>query len=598
MMRKIQKLLNWEQKGQVFILALVVLTLVLFSTVGIIGGALTFSQNSRYSIESIKATNLAEAGIDKAVASLNTRGGAYNGEAETFLGGGSYSVAVTSQNSSTYLITSTGYVPNKTNPKAKRTVKIQISRGSGISFVYGILVGNGGITMGNGARINGSVYSNGGITGGNNEVITGDVYVAGGTQPIANQEADCTPPSCSDFIFGKNITGNNQLDAAQSFRPSSTAVINKVSLKLKKVGNPPNVTVRLLGDLNGKPNKDNVKTSGTLYANLVTNQYGFVDITFISSPLLSADTPYWIIADSSSDKDNYWLWSSDSLQSYTRGSSAWSPDWQHGNPIWNSNNVDLGFKVWMGGVIKSITMGNGSVVNGHVHANTINGVTIDKDAYYQTILNSTVRGTSYPNSTDPVPIAMPISEANINQWKADAEGLNVSTGNVSGCPSTLGPGKIVGNVTIGNNCTVTVSTPIWITGNLVFGNTSILRMDPSLGSVSGAVIVDGISIFSNSDDLIGTGAQGSYLTLLSTHDSSETGQIAIDTGNSAITGILYAPNGQVTLSNNATFKEVVAESLIMGTGTVLTYDSGLISTFFSAGPSGSFSVIKGTYQAD
>ncbi len=592
------KFTNNFQKGQVFILALIVLTLVLFSTVGIIGGALTLSQSSKYSTESVQATNLAEAGIDKAVASLNTRGGAYNGETETPLGVGSYSVSVTSKNASTYLITSTGYVPNKTTPKAKRTVKIQISRGAGISFVYGILVGNGGIYMGNGSTINGSIYSNGGITGGNNEVITGDVYVAGGTQPVADQAAECTVPNCSDFIFGRNLNGSNFPDPGQSFKPSTTAVINKVSLKLKKIGSPPNVTVRLLGDASGKPDKNNVLTSGTLYANLVTTSYGFVDVTFNSSPVLTSGTTYWIVVDTSSDRNNYWGWSSDVLQSYTRGSSAWSPDWQSNNPTWNNNNLDLGFKVWMGGVISGITMNNGSVVQGNVHANTINGFTINKDAYYQTILNATVRGTSYPNSPDPVPQPMPISESNIDAWKTEAAGYGTSSGNVTGCPGTLGPGKIDGDVSIGNNCTVTVTTPIWITRSLVFGNTAIFKMNSTLGSTSGVIIVEGPTTFANSDDLVGSGTEGSYLTLLSTHKTSITGLKAINTGNSSITGILYAPYGEVSLSNNANFKEVVADRISMGTGTVLTYDSGLISTFFSSGPSGSFSVIKGTYQAD
>lgn len=593
----IQKL---NQQGQLLILSVIVLAVVLIGTLALISGSLTFKQNSRYNLDTLDAANLAEAGIDKAVASINTSAGSYNGESETVLGNGSYSVTVTSKSPTTIQIQSTGYIPSKANPKVKKTVTIQVSKGVGISFIYGMLVGNGGISMENGSSINGSIYTNGNFSGGNNETITGDVYVAGGTQPTANQQTDCVSPNpnCSDFIFGKNVSGSNQLDVAQSFKPSSTEVINKVSLKLKKVGSPSNITVRLLGDDSGKPNKSNVLTSGILSANLVTSQYGFVDVTFTSNPTLTANTPYWILLDTSSDSSNYWNWSLDTLGSYTAGSPEWSPDWQSHDPVWNNISGDLGFKTWMGGVITSISMNNGSLVKGNVHANTITGITINKDAYYQAITNSTVKGTSYPNSTDPSPVAMPISEANISEWQTDAQNRGVTTGDINGCPSTMGPGKIVGNVTINNTCTVTVTTPIWITGNLSTGNSDILKMDPSLGSASGVIIVDGNTTFSNGDDLLGTGTVGSYLTLLSTYNSQSNGVVAINTNNSSITGILYAPFGIITLANNANFKEAVAWQINMGTSTTLTYDSGLISTFFSAGPGGSYSAIKGTYQAN
>jgi hypothetical protein len=587
------------QTGQTVLLTLIVLAGVILTVTLLLSGSLNYFIDSSHTVDSSVALNLAEAGIDKAVASLNAAGNSYTGETDTPLGNGTFSTTITPKDPSTNIIQSTGYTPNRTKPKAKKTITIQISKGAGISFVYGLLTGNGGITMGNGSGINGSIYSNGNIIGGNNETITGDAYVAGGTQPNADQQTDCSSPNCSDYIFGKNVSGNNQLDIAQSFTPLQNAVINKVSLKLKKTGTPPNVTVRILADNGGKPDKGNVLTSGTLYANLVTTQYGFIDVSFSSSPSLSVNTKYWIMVDTSSDNSNYWSWSMDTLQGYTRGSPMWVNDWSTGNPQWAAINGDLGFKTWMGGVPTKIQLNNGSVIQGNVHANSLDGFTVNKDAYYQSITGSVVvNGTKYPNSVDPVPAAMPISDANITEWKGDAEDAGVYTGNLSGCPSKIGPGKYVGNFITGNNCTITVVTPFWLTGDLTFGNSTIFKMDPSLGASSGVMIVDGVTTFQNSDDLRGSGANGSYLTILSTYDSqAHGGTIAINTGNSSITGILYAPYGILTLANNATFKEAVAWQINMGTGTLLTYDSGLISTFFSAGPSGAFSVIRGTYQS-
>ncbi|MDO8573984.1 MAG: choice-of-anchor R domain-containing protein [Candidatus Daviesbacteria bacterium] len=585
-----------KESGQILILTFIALGITLFTVLFIIAGAQLYFGNAAYSVNAEKATSLAEAGLDKALTSLNKTGGSYNGESETSFGDGEYSVVVTNKDTSTKIVQSTGYIPNKSNPKTKRTVQVQASTGAGISFVYGMLVGNGGISMGNGSQINGSIYSNGNILGGNNETITGDAYVAGGTEASPDQQTDCFGANCTDFIFGKTISGNSQLDVAQSFKPGTTTVLNKVQLKLKKIGNPGNLTVRILGDSSGSPNKNSVLASGTLGANLVTTNYGFIDVTFTPAPNLTANTVYWIMIDTASNSSNYWAWSEDLAQSYTRGAAEWSPNWSATNPVWGSIPGDLGFMAYMGGVATSIDMANGSVVQGNVHANTINGITINKDAYYQIINNSTVRGTAHPNSIDPAPVAMPISQANIDQWKADAENAGPPSADIESCHNKIGPGKIVGKIEIENQCTVTVTTPIWVTGDISVGNNVIFKMDPGLGSVSGMIIVDGQTNFANGNNLLGTGVSGSYLMLLSTYNSQTNGIAAIATGNSSITGILYAPFGILSLANNANFKEAVAWQINMGTGTILTYDSGLISTFFSAGPSGSFSLVKGSYQ--
>lgn len=609
------KLLNFtSQKGSIFPLALIVLTSLLVITLVLVSNSFTLSQSSRYSLDSLEAANLADAGIDKAVAALNKSGGTYNGEAETILGPGSYSVTVTSKDASTNIVTATGYIPSKTNPKSKKTVQIQISKGIGVSFIYGMQVGEGGINMGNGAKIIGSVYSNGNINTGNSATITGDVYVAGGVQPDADQESDCIPPNCADFIFGKNDSGNLQLDISQSFKPGSSLpsyVLNKVALKLKKFGSPPNLTVRILGDNNGKPNKTEI-AHGTLYANLVTSTYGFIEVAFSNPPTLNSNNNYWIMLDTCggnpptdcSGGTNYWAWSGDLLQSYTGGASKWSPNWNATNPVWNnpSPQQDLAFKTFMGGVATHLSFANGAKVTGNVHANTIsggNGGTITGSAYYQFLDPSvTVNGTIYPGSSDPGPTVFPVSDANIADWKAQAEtGTHYSSqSGGNSCTLALGPGKVTGNINLGNGCTVTVKTPLWVTGNINAGNSTKFIMDSSLGSTSGMILVDGKVGLANGCDIQGSGTAGSYLMLLSTYDSRANGEEAIDSGNSSISGILYAPNGIINLANGASFKEINAWKINMGNSAQLNYEEGLASLLFSSGPTGSFSAIKGTYQ--
>jgi len=119
-----------------------------------------------------------------------------------------------------------------------------------------------------------------------------------------------------------------------------------------------------MADNGGFPDKNNILASGTLFANLVTGDFDFIDVSLNSSPTLTAGTSYWImIAAESLNNSNYWVWSDDTLQSYTRGSPAFSSNWQAHNPVWTAIAGDLGFKTWMGGVATRIEMENGSRVS-------------------------------------------------------------------------------------------------------------------------------------------------------------------------------------------------------------------------------------------
>lgn len=582
-----------KESGQILVLAIVVVGFVLLNSLVVIGGANIYSQNSFYNVQSAQAVSLAEAGVDKTLASLNL-GGSYSGDTEVAVEGGSFSVSVTTPNAGTKIIEATGYVPSKTNPKSKKTIKITASKGVGYAFNYGVLVGEGGLDMLNNSIINGSVYSNSNITMKNNASIAGDVYIAGGTAPTADQQSICID-GCSDYIFGKNVAGNDILDVSQSFKPSINGNINKISIKLKKVGTPSDIIVRLLGDDSGKPDKNNVLTTGTLTANLVTTEYNWVDVAFNSSVNLSEDTTYWIMLDTSSNSSNYWLWSADSLRGYTRGAGMWSPDWSAKNPGWNTTVYDLDFKTYMGGVVTSLQGAPGVVIGGNAHANTLKDLSISGSAYYQTKDNITA-AHYYPGSPDPLPVNLPVSDGNIAAWKQQAQNAGIYTGDIDDCRATLGPGKYVGNVTFINGCNVTVNDPVWITGNLYLSNNVILKLNPAYGATSGVIVVDGNISMSNNTNVHGSGTAGSYLMVLTTYDSRINGQTAIAIDNSTNQGILYSGSGIANISNTSHLTELTAWKVKLDNGVVINYDSGLASPFFSSGPSGSFSLVKGTYQ--
>ncbi|MBI2599690.1 hypothetical protein HYW43_02090, partial [Candidatus Daviesbacteria bacterium] len=155
------------------------------------------------------------------------------------------------------------------------------------------------------------------------------------------------------------------------------------------MGTPPDVTVRILQDKDGRPDKNAIIAYGTLYSSLVTTEYGFIDVTFNSSPAVSQDTLYWLMIDTTSNSTNYWSWQNDLAQSYLRGNPSWSANWSVGNPTWDAINGDLSFQSYMGGAPTSIRAGsNKMTVGGSVHANTIENLDVTKDAYYQTIITS------------------------------------------------------------------------------------------------------------------------------------------------------------------------------------------------------------------
>lgn len=584
-----------DQSGQILVVVFVALGVVLFTVLSIIAGAQIYFQSSSYSIDAEKATGLAEAGVDKAINSLNKTGGGYSGETETTLGEGSYSVTVTSKDAATKSIAATGYIPSKEKAKVKRTIKISASRGVGVAFNYGIQVGEGGLDLGNSNIVTGSIYSNGSIIAGNGNIISGDAWVAGGPQANADQQTDCV--TCQDYEFGKSINSENRVDVAQSFKPNINEVLNKVSIKIKKAGTPSDVTVRILSDSSGKPNKNGVLATGTLFSSLVTGEYGWIDVAFTTLPALTQDTTYWLMVSTTLNSSNFWIWQNDLAQSYTRGEPKWSADWKGGNPTWSAINSDLSFKTYMGGAPTVIRGGSNKMeVSGNVYANTIENLEIGKDAYFQTITNSEVDGTSHPGSADPPPKVFPISDANTAQWKKQAQNAGITTGDTTDCVSILNSQKIEGNVTFNSGCRVTVKSPIWITGNLTLNSNNILTLDSSYGETSGVIVVDGKVTLNSNNHLNGTGVGSSLLMVLTTYDSRQNNEDAVAVNSNGNTGVYYASGGIIAPGTGNSFKELTAWKIRLINNSTIDYETGLSSSLFTSGPSGTYSLVKGTYQ--
>lgn len=589
-------------------MAIIFLAIIATTSSAILGYVGSVARFQKITGEKKLALQIAQAGLDKAIWCLNQSsgancggayGGSYTGEASVSVSPGEFTTSVNSIDASTKEITSTGYIPNAANPSYAQTLKARAAiNTSQIDFSFGMQVGDDGATMENTSRITGSVYSNGSIVGhreddhggeGQKPSITGDVYIAGGTAATADQEWTITN---YDFIFGQ---GTPQTDVAQSFVPSISGNINKLSFYIKKFNNPGDRTVRIVSDNNNKPSTNSLET-GTLSASMVTSSYGWVDVTLDDPQAVTAGTRYWILIDASNNSNNYWKWALDTSNNYANGKGMYSSDWNAHSPSWSNVGGDFNFKVWMGGIITSLS---GLSVGGSAYANTITSSDITGDAYYQILTGSTVTGTQHPGSSDPAPTAFPISDNQIAEWKNDASVGEPIIGDVHPAKDatiTLGPKKITGNLILDDGQTLVVSGTIYVQGNISIGNKGKIQLSPSYGSNSGMIISDGWMHFENNGSFSGAGA-GSYLMLLSTATGGGDFNSAMDIHNNVTGVILFAPNGTMHMHQNVRVTQISAKKIELENGCVITYDLGLINKVnFSAGPGGGWQFLPGSWR--
>lgn len=243
---------------------------------------------------------------------------------------------------------------------------------------------------------------------------------------------------------------------------------------------------------------------------------------------------------------------------------------------------------------------------GTAYAHTIEDSTIDGDAHYQVIdAETTVGGVKFPDSSDQATSTLPISDEQIAEWEQDAEAGGVISGP---CPYvisedvTIGPVKILCDVAFsGTNFTATIAGMVWVTGDISFKNSPTLRIDPSLNDLSVALIADDpddrlasstISI-QNSTQFEDSGTQGSYILLVSQNESAEQGgDVAAITLEQSANGdvLVYAGHGEVRLKNSVDLREVTGWRVRLQNFSQVTYESGLASLLFTAGPGGGYEI--------
>lgn len=277
------------------------------------------------------------------------------------------------------------------------------------------------------------------------------------------------------------------------------------------------------------------------------------------------------------------------------------------------NNSRIEGNVFSNGSVVANVGGSGDVTDTVTVAgngNKIDDINIGGDAYVHTCTDSNITGDlnyvsggSIQNCTygalvdigpnEILPADLPISPEKIVEWKNDAIAVGTFSGDYvlnGGETESMGPIQITGNMNLDNNSTINITGLIYVQGDLIVDNNSILELNSNYGALSGVIVVDGRITIQNGAVLQGSGAEGSYLLLLSTNNSTDPDAPAIDVRNNAAGAIFYASNGLIHLKNNINIREATGYMLSLDNNAVVNYESGLQNANFTSGPGGSWQI--------
>ncbi len=245
-----------------------------------------------------------------------------------------------------------------------------------------------------------------------------------------------------------------------------------------------------------------------------------------------------------------------------------------------------------GNRIENMTIGTAGEGNKAMAYTCVDSI-INGDLYYVSggssncIVNG---GSTNVLSQDIEPEDLPISDEQVAKWKGLALKGGVEPGDYIIAGRTievLGPKKINGNLIIENNAALVMSGTLWVTGDLELNNGVTISLDNNYGPTSGVLIVDGEIFVANRSEFYGSGQEGSYLMLLSTSNSADIDNPAIDVHNTAGGDIIfYASNGMIRLRNRADIREAVGWKIYLDNNVEVSYEAGLANSLFSSGPAG------------
>ncbi len=246
-------------------------------------------------------------------------------------------------------------------------------------------------------------------------------------------------------------------------------------------------------------------------------------------------------------------------------------------------------------------------VDYHAHADKILSSSVGGNAYYNVnptdIAGTTVTGTKYSGQTTPA--AAPLPTIDLQFWRDSAEAGGVINGDYSPADnSTLGPVKIVGNLTIGNNVDVNIGGPVWVVGDITTGNNCSFTLPSGWGTFSTVILADdqanlatkGKIDISNGTSIYGSGDPKSHILFATTNSSTSDSSPALYVSNNASGAVFYAINGTLAINNNGGAKSLAGYRLYIDNNATVTYTASDFTGQFSNSPGGSWGVKEGTWR--
>lgn len=532
----------------------------------------------------------AESGIEDAFYRLITEKN-LPGNYEIGLNGASSTIAVANISTSEREIFASGKASEQ-----YRKLYLRAGKYYSVNLPYGAQVGEGGVIMGNNAMISGlagadgNLYSNGQIIGSGGAEVRGNVTVAA---RLTDDEVASSSACVSDEIMGQT---SPKIDHAQSFVMSTTSPdsLARVSLYIKRAGNPSDATIRIVADNAGKPATTALAAQTLSYSSVNTN-YAWVDINFSAPAFLNPGETYWIVFDTSAQTPStkHWIWCRGNTDTYTSGNPLYKDNWSTAG-TWTNIAGDLAFRLAYGGGTSKLDR---LVITKDAKADAITNATITGDAYYQSISGSTVGGSACPNakchpgSPTPPPLALPISANAIAQWKSDAEsGGTIGSYTLNSASATLGPKKINGDLHVENNATLTIAGTLYVTGDVIFDNNILVRCHFDYGDKGCIIVADGTISVGNNSQFAGSGNPNSFVLVLSAKQGCvgagtiipgcTTNNSALAISNNADGALFYADASMIDISNNAVVTAVVGYKLSLTNNTAIQYDNAILNAAF------------------
>lgn len=581
-----------NQQGNVLILTTVFFVVISLSVcLGLVVPAIRTHKIAEHTLHSKRSYYLSQSGVDDVFYRL--KAGMDVQSSQTLVLGEMEAVTTLSDISSTQKeITSLGESNNR-----ERKIRAVITQGEGVSFNYGVQTGQGGMSLSGSSGINGSVYANGNITGTGSPYITGAAIAANSEPLVAAIQNTTTGTPSSTITFGNN---NATQDIAQQFVVTEEIPLNKVQFYIRKQGSPSNATVTIRSGGATDPSSTIVAT-GTLSSSLVTTSFALVDVLFTAAPTLQTGIIYWVVIDAGTNTNNHYV-----IGANTNGYAGGVARIGRVGTSWGAvspSTLDIQFNLFLGGLTSSITGDSqwnrlrvGTSGSGIAHAAVVNNTSTPSALYCQTGTGNNKSCDTSPPAPSPQP--WPVSDGNIDAWKAEAEAGGTTVGNVNAGSgwqtATLGPRKIQGNLSVGGSAVLNVTGTLWVTGDLTINGSGRMQLANTYGGQSGVVIVDGKVSIGGSSPVTGSGAPGSFIMIVSLSDcptSSSCGSSnAIDVSGSAGAVVLVAQNGTLAFSGSGSAKQATAYKISLSGSTTVTYDSGLANMNFASGPSGTWNV--------